>query len=61
MVEPMTVTELYEFAKEHGFEDAQICFPSGTNAITVVEDARLEIRAREYEDDETPKRIYLMG
>jgi len=58
---PMTVTELYEFAKKYGFENARICFPSGTNVNTVVEDARLEFRARENEDDETPKRIYLMG
>lgn len=58
---PITVTELYEFAREYGFEDAQICFSSGTNMITVFEDARLEVRARMCEDDETPKRIYLKG
>ena len=57
----MTVTELYEFAKEHDFEDAQICFQSGTNAITIFEDARLEVQARMNEDDEKPKRIYLIG
>ena len=58
---PLTVTELYDFAHEHGFEDAQIYFPSGTNAITIVEDAQLEVRARGDVDDETPKRIYLIG
>ncbi len=58
---PMIVTELYEFAKEHGFEDAQIWSPSDTNVNTVAEDARLEVRARGDEDDETPKRIYLVG
>jgi hypothetical protein len=58
---PMTVSELYDFAKEHGFEDAQICFPSGTNAITIFEDAKLEVQARMNEDDEAPKRIYLIG
>ena len=58
---PMTLAELYDFAKKYGFEDARICFPSGTNVNTVVEDARLEIRARCDEDDESPKRIYLLG
>jgi len=57
----MTVTELYEFAKEHGFEDAQIWFPSGTNVFSSTSDARFEVRARMDEDDETPKRIYLLG
>ena len=58
---PLTVTELFVFAWEHGFENAQICFPSGTNVNTVVEDARLEFRARQDEDDEMSKRIYLIG
>ena len=57
----MTVTELYDFAREHGYEDAQIWFPSGTNVFSSTDDARLEVRARQGEDDETPKRIYLVG
>lgn len=61
MEKAMTITELYEFAREHGFEDAQIWFPSGTNVFSSTSDARLEVRARTYEDDETPKRIFLVG
>lgn len=54
----MTVQELYNFAKQHGFENAKIWIPIGTNCNSSVSSARLEICS----DDDNPydKKVYLV-
>ena len=51
----MTVKELYEFAKKHGFEDASLWVSSGLNAYSSIDSAKIEISSDKVE----MKRVYL--
>jgi hypothetical protein len=51
----MTVQELYDFAKKHGFEDATIWIPIDSNNHSSVEGARLTIQS----NGNTNKGVYL--
>lgn len=54
----MTVQELYDFAKRHGFENASIWMPTGTNCHSSVAYAKLEIRSED--EDKDKKKVYLV-
>lgn len=56
----MTVEELYNFAKDHGFEQASIWIPTGTNVHSSVNSARIEISSDEKERDRLNHRVYLV-
>ena len=51
----MTVQELYDFAKKHGFENAQIWFPCGTNVQSTASYAALTV----FSKDNTVQRVEL--
>ena len=54
----MTVKELYDFAKKHGFENATIWIPTGANCHSSVAYAKIDIRS--HEDENEKKQIYLV-
>lgn len=54
----MTVAELYNFAEKHGFEDAVIWIPTGSNTKASIAYAKLEIQS--CEEDRDKKRVYLV-
>ena len=56
----MTVEELYNFAKDHGFEQASIWIPTGTNAYSSVSSANIEISSDEKEQDKLNRCVYLV-
>jgi hypothetical protein len=53
----MTVKELYEFAKKHGFEDSIIMTPTGQNSYSSVYAARLTIISG---GEDEKKQVYLI-
>lgn len=53
----MTIEELYNFAKDHGFEQASIWIPTGTNVNSSVNSARIEISSNDKDRD---NRVYLV-
>lgn len=54
----MTVQELYDFAKKHGFENATIWMPTDANCYSSV--AYTEIDILSNEDENEKKRVYLV-
>lgn len=56
----MTIEELYEFAKKHGFENASIWVSSGTNVWSSINSANLTVHSNESLQDRVNRRVYLV-
>ena len=56
----MTIKELYEFAKIHGFENASIWVSTGPNVWSSINSAKLTARSDETPQDKAKRRVYLV-
>ena len=56
----MTIEELYEFAKKHGFENASIWVSTGTNTWSSINSANLTVHSNETMQDKVKRRVYLV-
>lgn len=56
----MTIEELYEFAKKHGFENASMWISTGTNAWSSINSANLTVHSNETLQDKVKRRVYLV-
>lgn len=53
----MTVKELYDFAKKHGFENATMWVGTGPNVYSSIDSANLNISSKDKDDK---KQIFLI-
>ena len=56
----MTIEELYEFAKKHGFENASMWISTGTNTWSSINSANLTVHSNETLQDKVKRRVYLV-
>ena len=56
----MTIEELYEFAKKHGFENASMWVSTGTNVWSSINSANLTVHSNESLHDRINRRVYLV-
>ena len=56
----MTIEELYEFAKKHGFENASMWVSTGTNLWSSINSANLTVHSDETLLDKVKRLVYLV-